>query len=356
MKTHGLFYLAICVACVLPQYGCGTKEDSSGDERTPNTGGGEGRNTTSTAKSECNGAFTQLPAPYAVNTGFFSASGFAVDEQGLVLSAMPDLNRAEKNAEYSARLLSVDLAGKATTLYEEKNAFMSDIVLDGENVHFQSGFSSLALIRVPRVGGAPTVLVKDSLLEGPVTDGRRIYYFADDPTLGSTLFAIEKTSDVPEVISARGNTIIDQLAYADSTFYWIEGATYTAETSTLYSFRIGDPAAKEFSSLPFFLSGDLSVVNGTVFITRADEALDIHTYRIDPGQAPTSLGETGWAIFFVDGVSYYLSGTGVTKDSLTFENPTTVPGTYSKSVSAVAVGPTELWYGTMEGCLYRTPK
>jgi hypothetical protein len=61
-------------------------------------------------------------------------------------------------------------------------------------------------------------------------------------------------------------------------------------------------------------------------------------------------------LVIADGVAYYpASSSGIAKDSLTFDNATTLPGTAGKNIFALAAGPTDIWYAERH-CIYPTPK
>jgi hypothetical protein len=353
--SGALVYWCFSIAIAAPELGCGSSADS------PAGSGGSGNDlgsggSTSTSTPTCDGAFAKVPLPYSANTSFDDISVFAVDEQGLIFSALPDDHLAEDTSDLPTLLMASDLQGNVRTVREAEAGFFSNLVVDGDDLIFTEGFFGRRLVRMSRNGGSETVLAED-VRAGAFADESSLYYFGSGDN-GTTLFSLSRAGGLAKVMADRGRIGIRGFAFEGDTLYWgEEPPTLSNEDVSIYRMKVDATEPTLIAKIPSDTAGSLAVSGGVVFSTLITDSFDIRTFRVDAGKAPFPLGETGTPFILADGRAYYggFSGGGVIRNTLNFDAPTTLSGTSGKSIYALAAGASDLWYATL-GCVFRTSK
>lgn len=356
--SGAIVYFCSSIALAATGLGCGSSNDSpggsGGNGSTSGTGGNSGSGG-SIVTPDCSGAFAKVQAPYSANSGFDDISVFAVDEQGLVFSALPDSNLGENTSDLPNLLMTSDLTGKLGTLRETTTGFFNNLVFDGDDIIFTEGFVGRKIVRMPRAGGSETVLVED-VLEGAFADASSLYYFARGDGGHIILFSLPRAGGTPTALADRGSIGLRGMAFEGDTLYWSEETTsFSGEPVSIYLMKVDATQPTLLATIPSDTAGGLAVSGGVVFSTLITDSFDIATFRVDAGKAPVPMGETGLPFLLADGQAYYGGSGGITRNTLSFDAPTTVSGTGGKSIYAIASGPTDLWYATA-GCLFRAPK
>jgi hypothetical protein len=345
--------LCFSLALATTELGCGSDGGSPGG--SGGSGGGNSGNGGSISMPSCAGAFAKVQTPYSANSGFDDLSVFAADEQGLVFSALPDSNLGENASDLPNLLMAADLAGNLSTLRESKSGFFSNLVFDGDDLIFTEGFFGRSIVRLPRKGGTETVLAED-VREGAFADDRSLYYFALAESGGTALFSLPRAGGAATLMVNRGFIGLRGFAFEGDTLYWGEEPTVLDDHPvSIYRMQVNATQPTLIAEIPSDTAGGLNVSGGVVYSTLISDSFDIETYRVEAGKAPTLMGETGLPLIVTDGKAYYGSSSGLTRNTLQFDAPTTVDGTAGKSIYAIGTGPSDLWYATL-GCLYRTAK
>jgi hypothetical protein len=354
--SSALAYWFFSIAIAATEVGCGSSDESPGG-----TGGsgGSGNNLGSggsVSTPSCDGAFAKVPVPYSANTAFDNMSVFAVDEQGLVFSALPDDKLAEDTSDLPTLLMASDLQGNVSTLREADATFFNNLVFDGDDLIFTEGFIGRRLLRMSRKGGSETVLA-ENVREGAFADESSLYYFGSGDNGATVLFSLSRAGGLAKVLADRGRIGIRGFAFEGDTLYWgEEPPTLSNENVSIYRMKVDATEPTLIAEIPSDTAGSLAVSGGVVFSTLITDSFDIRTFRVDAGKAPFPLGETGVPFILADGRAYYGGyGGGLIRNTLNFDAPTTLSGTSGKSIYALATGPSDLWYATL-GCVFRTPK
>jgi hypothetical protein len=355
-------YLCGSIALAMAALGCGSSDDSPGGSggSSGNAGnGGSPGSGGSITTPDCSGAFAKLQIPYSANAGFDDLSVFAVDEQGLIFSTLPDENLGKNASELPNLLMTSDLAGNLSTLREAESGFFSNLVFDGDDLIFTEGFFGRNIVRLPRKGGTETVLVEDVLL-GAFADESSLYYFARGDSSdggGTVLYSLPRAGGTPKALVNRGSISLRGFTLEADTLYWGEEADVLSQMPvSIYRMQVDASEPTLIAEIPSDTAGGLNVSGGVVFSTLITDSFDIQTFRVDAGKAPTLMGDTGLPLIFADGKAYYSGRSGgITRNNLNFDSPTVVSGTEGKSIYAIASGPSDLWYATL-GCLFRTSK
>ncbi|MGC4088753.1 MAG: hypothetical protein QM756_12810 [Polyangiaceae bacterium] len=349
------FCFSVAFAAALA--GCGSNSDDPGGSGGSGGSGGNGSGTGGTVSTpDCTGAFTKIPTPYSANTAFDDLGAFAIDDKGLVFSALPDEDLGAKAGELPNVLMATDLTGNVITLRESTAGFFSNPVFDGDDVIVTEGFANRQLVRMPRTGGSVTVLV-EGIRDGAFADATSLYYLGYGPDGGGlAVYSLPRAGGTPKLLSDRGSMGIRGFAFEGDTLYWAEQKSLLEDPVNVYSMKVGATEPTLLAAIPSDTSGGLTVSGGVLFSTLLTDDFDFDTYRIDAGKAPTLMGETGLPFLLADGKAYYASTSGgITRNSLAFDSPSSVSGTAGKSIYAIGSGPTDLWYA-VQGCIYRTAK
>lgn len=340
-------WFACCLAVGMATGGC---SEADSDDSRPTPPGGN-----SAANTECSGEFARVESPYVLNTALSDFGGFAADGHGLVFSAWPDESLTDAPEEYPQRLFASSLSGQVTELYST-DSMISSLVADEKNAYFSTLISGTQLLSVPRAGGAPTVLIEDGVRTGPITDGTRLYVemFVDgDPAI----VAVDRSGGATDVITTWPDKYIASFAIEAGALYVLISDGFDVETDhTLYKVPIAGGAAEVFATVPRSAGGGLDVVDGVVYSRLLSESYDVVVYRIERGRPPVLVSEEGGLPMVFDGDAVYYPEVGrLTKNNLSFNDAKEVPGAAGRLPSAIAVGPTDLWYASY-ACIYRAPK
>jgi hypothetical protein len=302
-----------------------------------------------------------MDAPYGPNNTLADLGGFFADERGIVFTAIPNTTDYEdgKTAnDYPSLLVAGDLDGNLKTIFTSDTGMITNLVVDADRVYFSLLIGASQLVSVPRGGGAPMVLVERGVRSGPLTDGKRLYYRGTTDTFNDGLFAIDKTGGAPTLLTDRGDQHLRSAAIEGDTLYFVDTEGFEAENDdVLYKLELATGNIEELAKVPVEASGHIDVANGVVYSSLISDSFSIEIHRIEPGKVPVkTAARGGLPLVLADGFAYYpASSSGIAKDSLTFDNPATLPGSSGKTIFALAAGPNEIWYAEQH-CIYRTPK
>lgn len=312
--------------------------------------------------SSCFDAFAELPGGYlAIDSDW---GGVAVDELGLVFSALPEANGGEPS-DLPSLLLSATLDGEVSTVYETQDLFTGSIATAGEDVYAVIGLFARELVRLPRTGGEPvTVSDEDErVFAGPISDGQGKLYYATRHSAASggwRVYALDTATGESTALASGSELSVDGISIDGDGLYLLatEGA-FTDDQPIVYRVPLSGGTLEVATRLsPSMLRAGFAVANGAVFGSGLTAEFDIQIHRAEFGEDyEVAADDAGVPFLIADGSAYYGSTRrgGVTRDSLTFDSPSMVPGSERRSVTAIGVSPTDIWYAA-DSCLYRVPR
>lgn len=342
--------------------GCGDEGGSDPGGGGPPGGDDPGGNGPSGA--ECSGEFARVMAPYAPNTTIEEWGGFMADERGLVFSVIEDTTQlSDADETYPNLILSSDLDGNIETLANVGDSFVGPIFPYGDDLYTVVGILNRDLVRLPRSGGDPVPVADHRLWAGPVSDGSKLYYaarpsFDSEGSIGdAAIYVFDPETQTSTLLSDQGETTINAIDIDDGTIYWVETAGLLSdEDYTLFSMPAAGGTPAVVMTLPNGTAlGGFRVVNGVAFGNTLTESFSFEIHRTPLGGTPeVAEDDAGVPMAIAGDTIYYGSISGLTKNSLEFDDRSVIEGTRGESIYAIAVGPTDLWYA-LGPCIYRAP-
>lgn len=339
--------------------GCGDDGGDGGDDGGGDSvPGGDDDASPAVSSADCTGAFATTPAPYTPNTSIDLWGGFYADDQGLVFSVISDTTAPEYDAEaeYPSQLMVADTSGNVETLFTYPDTAMpGPIVAHGDDVYFAYGLLGSELAKIPRQGGEPTIIT-DAFEAGLTSDGTKLY-FASSEEIG--VMAVESLDLATGERTSLASTEKDVVGIAvdGSTVYWIEQENLALdEPADLYQVSSEGGDAQHVMTIPADMGlGSFHVTGGAVYGSTITDDLEIQIHRAALGGASYEVVEDQGGVPMVfSGTAAYYGGVGLIRNSLAFDNRTVVEGSSGRSIYAIAVGPSDLWYAD-HGCLFRAP-
>jgi hypothetical protein len=358
-STRGLNGAVGLLAAVL--VACGGDDGDTGDTGNPTdtTRDSTDPDRTGNAPADCSGAFASLMPPYGANTAIEEWGGFWADEQGLVFSAIPDPLADSYDSDMPTYMFTVDPSGNVQNIRTvPEGALIGAIFAVGDEVYFVEGLINRRMMNMPRGGGTATALTDDRVWAGPVSDGSKLYYAARPEFSNSVIAVLDPATRVSEVLIDRADIEIAAIAYDQGTLFWVEREDFLSEEdSAIYRMPVagGTPELIMTVSADTAL-GSFRVVGDAAFGSTITESYGIQIERTQFGGATMVVADDGGLPMLIAGGSIYYGSTsgGLKKNSLAFDSPSIIEGSSGKAISAIAAGPTDLWYA--EGsCIYRAP-
>ena len=363
MRLSNTIFNSVTISALIAlSSGCGsdpednddtTPADGPGASGTEGDGGGTTGSPASTSSAECDDAFTSIQAPYSPNTSIEDWGGFLADEQGLVFSVIPDPAQASYDADLPPLIMSSDLSGKVQTLFTPTEPTMiGQIYGFGDELYFALGLFTQEIVRMPRAGGEATPVSEDSIWAGPRSDGEKLYYSARRDSF--VVVSLDPASGESVTLADRGEVEVAAITVEGDDLYWIEVPDEESDFS-LYRLPIAGGEAELLMDLPNTTALDsLRVIDNVVFgaTLTADFSVEIH--RTEIGQTPQVVEDFGGLpMLITNGAVYYNSGSGLAKNSLSFDDPSIVEGTRGMAIAALASSSSHVYYASGP-CIYRT--
>lgn len=221
--------------------------------------------------------------------------------------------------------------------------------------------SHLGILKVPRAGGAATTIYSGEVDSGTVSDGTSLFFIGPSGG-GAAVFKIAKTGGTPTLVVDRGNRNPNALRMSGGDLYWLEqdGPIATADYA-VQKLANGATEPTLFATIPVSLTPNYVVIAGDKGVfADISNTLSGHVdlYSVVTGAAPVRVAMAAGAPVVVSpaGLVYYNSTSGLMRSTPAFDNPTVVSGSSGRTVSAIAFGPTDVWYADQATrCLYKAP-
>lgn len=309
----------------------------------------------------CDGALAELEAPYAADVTNKDIGGFAVDERGLVFTALRDAEQVIPGTAYTSSLRAVTSSGELSTLYMGEGV-LGPFALAGDAIYAITSPFLGELVRLPRAGGEPTVVIDETFVAtGPIPgEPGKLYYSTREPTGAGarerwTIFELDAASGESAALASGEGVNVLGIAFDRGLVYWLVLPQVSGDYD-LYRVPASGGSPEIVRTLPRRTpTGNFKVVDGVVFGSGLRLGVGAYEiYRAPPGQDSELVVEDGGVpLAIVDGSAYYGSRRGgLVRSDLAFEASEIIAGSGGKDIRAVAAGPDALWYAT-EGCIYR---
>jgi hypothetical protein len=340
---------------------------ASGGSGNATTGAG-GTSGTSGSVQTCIGQIAQAEPYYAIDNGALELGGFVVDSKGMAFVGIPDIVQivdVSKLDTYTFIVEAGTLDGNVHTIFTPaKGAIPSGVSMDDTSVYFSVSVIGIVgsaedrgIFSIPRVGGQPTTIYQGSVDSGPVTDGTNFYFLGSTSNGHNAVFQIAKTGGTATTLADRGDAGLSSIAISGTDLYWVEEAGSLATSDfNIEKLSLGSGAPTLFATIPHAQAPNfIIVVGGKAVFANLPDLSNINLYTVGAGQAPVRVAMQAGAplVASSDGTIFYGSSQGLMRSSIAFDNPTMVPNTQFKSVSGVAIGPSDVWYADHR-CIYKT--